>query len=189
MAVQTLTITGDGTRTGWDAEGYDYTRLQSDDGATSKIYSPTDGDLVSFAISNTSGLSGATINSVKVYGKVATLAAYDCDFFLGVRVSSTNYLSAGKTHNGTTYTLYSNTWTTNPNTSNAWTTAEIDAMEPLIEQNNQGAGLRFTYMYVEVDYTAGGSDVKSVNGVTQANIKSINGIATADIKSVNGITW
>lgn len=166
MAVQTLTITGDGAvRTGWDAEGYSYTRLQSDDGGTTVIYSPTINDVVSFALLDTSGLSGATINSVTVYAKVATLAAYNGNFQIGVRVSSTNYLSAQKTHNGTTYTLYSETFTTNPNTSSAWTTSDIDAMEPVLFKTTNGDGLRATYMYVEVDYTTGaGTSVKDIIG-------------------------
>jgi len=167
MATQTLTITGDGAvRTGWDAEGYDYTRLQSDDDGTSVIYSPSIDNIVSFALLDTSGLSGAAINSVKVYVKMATLAAYDGHIALGVRLSGTNYQGSEITHNGTTYTLYSTTWTTNPATSSAWTASEIDGMEPFIYKTTNGDGVRVTYLYVEVDYTAGSGVTVTPSAIT-----------------------
>lgn len=163
MATQALTVDGDGAiRTGWDAEGYDYTRLQSDDGNTSKIYSPTLNDVVSFSVTDTSGLFGATINFLEVFAKVATLAPYDAAFRLGVGVGSTNYFDSSINHFGDTYTLYSSVFTTNPATGLAWTTSELDDVEIVIIRDD-GDGLRVTYMYAEVDYTEdSGTVVKDV---------------------------
>lgn len=156
MATQTLTVTGEGGVTsGWADEGGDYTRVQSDDGDTTRLYTPTSGSTRTFAISDTSGLSGATINSVTVYAKVRNLNPIDSNNQLGVRISGVNYFSADKTNNGETYVLISHAMTTNPATGLAWTTSDIDSAEIAIRKNDAiGTGL--TYMYAEVDYTSGG---------------------------------
>lgn len=157
MAIQTLTVDGDGTTTsGWAAEGGTYTRLQSDDGDTTRLYTPTNNDVRQVTVTNTSGLSGATINSVKVYAKFRSLDPVSNLFQIGVRSGGTDYWSADKdTVSSTAYILFSETWATNPNTSSAWTTSEIDALEAGVKKTNAVGGA-VTYMYVEVDYTAGG---------------------------------
>lgn len=158
MAIQTLTLNADGAiTTGWRAEAGDYTRLQTDDGDTTRLYSPTNGDIATFALTDTSGLASATINSVTIYGKFRSLDPVSNTFQLGVRISGTNYWSANKdTVNVTTYVLFSNTWTTNPATSGAWTTTVIDALESGMQKSNAVGGA-MTYMYAEVDYTLGAS--------------------------------
>lgn len=156
--VQTLTVSGDGTRTGWDAEGYDYTRLQSDDDGTTKIYSPTANDIVTFALTDTSGLSGATIHSFTVYGKYSSLDPNTSNTMqLVVRHGGTNYFSPTMDTNpvSATYLMFSYTWTTNPGTGLAWTTSDLDAVQIGIKKIN-GAGGRASYFRGEVEYTAGG---------------------------------
>ena len=157
MAIETLTINGNGTTiSGWVAEGGDFTRIQSDDGDTSRLYSPVNNDVRQFAITNTSASTGATINSVTVYFKFRSLDPVSNTFQIGVRTGSTDYWSANKdTVNVTTYVLFSETWTTNPNTSSAWTSAQIDALEIGVRKTNAVGGA-ITYGYVEVDYTIGG---------------------------------
>jgi hypothetical protein len=51
-----------------------------------------------------------------------------CGFYLQIKTNSVFY-SVSKSLNATAWTWVSNTWTTNPNTSLAWTWAQINAME------------------------------------------------------------
>lgn len=157
MAIQTLTVDGDGTTTsGWAAEGGTYTRLQSDDGDTTRLYTPTTNDVRQVTLTDTSGLTGATINSLTVYAKFRSLDPVSNTFQIGVRTGGTDYWSADKdTVNVTTYVLFSNTWATNPNTSSAWTISDLDGVQAGLKKIN-GVGGACTYMYAEVDYTAGG---------------------------------
>lgn len=162
MAIQTLTVDGNGnTTSGWAAEGGDYTRVQSDDGDTTRLYTPTINDVRQFSLTDTVDLTGATINSVTVYAKYRSLDPVANTFQIGVRAGSTDYWSASKnTVNVTTYILFSETWTTNPNTTAAWTVSDLDALQVGVKKiNNVGGAV--TYVYAEVDYTAaaGGTTV------------------------------
>lgn len=158
MATQTLTVDGDGNNvSGWLAEGGSYASVQSDDGGTTKLYSPTLNDVRQFSLTATSGLSGAIINSVTPYVKLANIGAYSATTAIGVRTNSTDYWSGNKTTTDTTYTLFSEVWTTNPNTGLAWTVSDLDALQIGVKKTD-GNGTRITYAYAVVDYTdAGGS--------------------------------
>lgn len=157
MAIQTLTVDGDGnTTSGWAAEGGTYTRVQSDDGDTTRLYTPTDNDVRQFSLTATSGLTGATINSVTVYAKFRSLDPVSNLFQIGVRSGGTDYWSGNKdTVSSTSYILFSETWTTNPNTSAAWTVSDLDALQTGVKKTNSVGGA-VTYSYTEVDYTAAG---------------------------------
>lgn len=192
MAVQTLTVDGDGTTTsGFAAEGGDYTRVQSDDGDTTRLYTPTANDLRQFSLTATSGLEGATINSVTVYVKYRSLDPVSNTFQINIRTNGTDYFSANKdTDPSTSYILFSETWNTNPNTGSAWTVSELDALQCGAKKTNNVGGA-MTYVYVEVDYTAGGGDtsnIKKVSGVAHANLKKVSGVAEANIKKVSGVS-
>lgn len=152
--MQTLTVDGDGnTTSGWAAEGGTYTRLQSDDGDTTRLYTPTNGDVRQVTVTDTSGLSLLTINSVKVYAKFRSLDPVSNLFQIGVRVGITDYWSTDNdTVSSTSYILFSNTWTTSPATGLPWTSVEVDALQVGVKKTN-GVGGGVTYMYVEVDFT------------------------------------
>ena len=154
---QSLTVTGNGAViSGWGAEGGDCTRISSDDGDTTRLYSPTATDIRVCALTNPSIPSGSTINSVTVTAKVRSLDPVSNTFKICVRTASTNYCSATKdTNPTTTYQTITEIWATNPNTSAAWTTAQLDALEAGLEKTN-GVGMGWTYMIVDVDYTEGG---------------------------------
>jgi len=110
-----------------------------------------------------------TINSVtvKLYAKyILTSGTTDGTTYVKplIRVSDTNY---GDNQALTdTVALYSQTWTTNPYTSEAWTWTQIDALiagDSLTNYATDAKNYKSTYCYqlwVEVDYTAGGSSVK-----------------------------
>lgn len=104
---------------------------------------------------------GSTINSVTVYAYFRNNKTP-----LGGSTSANNAI---KTHSvlylgttwvpGTSYALFSDVWTTNPNTLAAWTIAEIDALQvgcKLRDVSNletADASARCTQIYVVVDYT------------------------------------
>lgn len=198
MAIQTLTVDGDGaTISGWAAEGGDFTRVQSDDGDTTRLYSPTANDVRQFSVTNTTGLTGATIASVVVYAKFRSLDPDPNTFQIGVRTGATDYWSASKdTVNVTTYVLFSETWATNPNTGTAWTVSDLDALQVGVKKIN-GVGGAVTYMYVEVNYTAGGGgaagQIKVYNGsvFVAKPVKVWNGTAwvTKPLKRYDGTNW
>lgn len=99
-------------------------------------------------------LTSANINSVTVYarmkhddGLIANAAWID------IKTGGTLY-TKGKTLT-TSWTLYSNTWTTNPNTGVAWTKADIDALQigATLQRATPGdhAG-KLTQIYAVIDY-------------------------------------
>lgn len=199
MAIQTLTVTGEGTYSpvGWGDEGGNYTRLQTDDGDTSRLYTPTNGSTRTLTHTPTSGLSGATINSVTVYVKVRNLNPIDSSQRLILRIGGVNYDRGNVTNSGTAYVLLSTSWTQNPATGAAWTAAAIDTAEFGMSKQD-GIGTGWTYAYMEVDYTGGGGggstgQVKvNVGGSFVAKpVKVWNGSSwvTKPLKRYNGTAW
>lgn len=153
MATLTLYPNGAGSAQGWDAEGGDYTRIDetSQDGDTTRLYSPTDNAIADFDLADPTTEEGA-INSVTVYIHTRGLDPVSNVVQLLVRLSSTNYLSADKTYNNTSYHDESNTWSTNPATSAAWTWAEVAALRAGMKRIS-GGGQTVTQLRVVVDYT------------------------------------
>lgn len=197
MPAQTLTVNGDGTNiSGWGAEGGTYAHLQSDDGDTTRLYSPTPNDVRQVALTDTSGLTGVTIDSVVVYAKFRSLDPVSNTFQIGIRTGATDYWSGDKdTVNATTYILFSNTWTTNPNTGVAWTISDLDALQIGVKKSN-GVGGAVTYMYAEINYTVGGGatgQMKVYNGTSfvPKPVKVWNGSAwtTKPLKRYDGTNW
>ena len=102
-----------------------------------------------------SGMSSGAINSVTVYNKSRAPFGWGGENVKTVlRTHSTDYF--GSVNSLTTnYTDYSTVYTTNPNTGNAWTWAEVDAME--IGTSLKGGGFIFagltTQVWAVIDYT------------------------------------
>jgi len=96
-----------------------------------------------------------TISSVKVY--VRCRASTTADLHAAetvIRTHSTDYFGT-YTLLPTSYTDYSTTYNVNPNTTNAWTWDEIDALEIGVRlYDNDDGEVRCTQVYVEVDYAA-----------------------------------
>lgn len=153
MATLTLRPNGAGAAQGWDAEGGDWQKVDesSGDGDTTRLYSPTANAVATFAHEDHTTQEGV-INSVTVYISTRGLDPISNVVQLAVRVSGTNYFSADKTYNNTSYHDESNTWSTNPNTSAAWTWAEVDALEAGMKRIS-GGGQAVTQVWIVVDYT------------------------------------
>lgn len=102
--------------------------------------------------------AGGTINSIKVIARIRKNVAgsNNATARLFLRISSTDY-DGDTLHNISpdgAYANYEQTWTTNPNTSAAWTDADLDALEAgLLLVAAGDAQVRFTQIYTEVDYT------------------------------------
>ncbi len=173
-STQTLTVSADGgVTTGWTAEGGDYTRVQSDDGDTTRLYTPNLSDIRTFAITDTSGLSGATINYVTIIARYKGIDPVPNTIQLGVRISSTNYWSGDLDGGGgQVYTFYAHTFYLDPSTSAAWTTTAIDAMEIGI-QNTNATGKAVTYMKAIVGYTAGAGAITKTQGAIARIAKTL----------------
>lgn len=100
-----------------------------------------------------------TINSVTVYcitralaaGKLITAITRPAIYESGVFSAPTT-----SANNPTSYTTYSQIWTTIPSTGNPWTKGDIDVLEIGIESVSSGTSMRMTQVYVVVDYTSSG---------------------------------
>jgi len=158
MATLTLRPNAAGATQDWNAEGGDYTRVDevTSDGDTTRLYSPTDNNVATFALDNSSGQSGI-INSVTVYINTKGIDPVSNTVQLAVRVSSTDYFSGTKTYNNTAYHEESNAWATNPNTAAAWTWAAVDALEAGMKRIG-GGGQAVTQVWIVVDYNAASLD-------------------------------
>lgn len=153
MATLTLRPNGAGFVMDWGAEGGDWQRVDesSSDGDTTRLYTPTANSVALFALENRTSELGV-INSVTVYLNIKGVDPIDNTTQVVIRTSSTNYFSADKTYNNTSYHLESNAWSTNPDTSAAWTWSEVDALQAGMKHIS-GGGQAVTQVYVEVDYT------------------------------------
>lgn len=155
MATLTLRPNGAGNQNGWNAEGGDYTRVDesSSDGDTTRLYSPTNNVVSTFAMGNHGSETG-TISSVEVFINTRGLDPISNVVQLAVRSGGTDYFSGNQTYNNTSYHEESYSWTTNPDTSSAWTWSEIDSMEAGMKRIS-GGGQAVTQVWAVVTYTAG----------------------------------
>jgi hypothetical protein len=107
-----------------------------------------------YNLTNHSG--SGTISKIIVHARVRDLTVGR----IAIKTGGTIYYS-GNLSAGATYENKSFDWTTNPQTTIAWTWDDIDALQAGIEL--PGTGGACTQLYVEVDYTAGGSSNLIVN--------------------------
>jgi hypothetical protein len=185
MATLTLRPNGAGNQQNWNAEGGDYTRVDesSSDGDTTRLYSPTDNAVATFALDDPTTQEGV-INSVTVYIYTRGLDPVSNTVQLAVRIASTDYFSSTQTYNNTSYHNESNVWTTNPNTGVAWTWADIIALEAGMKRIG-GGGQAVTQVWVEVDYTPAtweqeGFRFRNDDGYEASAVAAIRGSSKAD---------
>jgi hypothetical protein len=133
---------------------WNYVNEATSDGDSSYVYrDESSEDFDTYAMQD-SGMSTGAITQITVHivarvsGGSGTAREY-------IRIGGTNY------HNPTTHSLtssyveYTYTWTTNPNTSSAWTWPNIDALEcgVALSQSGSSGSARCTQVWLEVTYT------------------------------------
>jgi len=112
-----------------------------------------------YNIENSIGGGSDIINSVKVYARMKETGELQnaSSFKLVVKSGATVDEGTLQTCGTGTWTTYSDTWTINPDTGNAWTWAEIDSMQAgltvSVPYNGSSETLTITQVYVEVDST------------------------------------
>ena len=99
------------------------------------------------------------ITSVKVYYRIKKHPqSDDAEAKAAVKTHDTIYYGTAQ-NLSSSYTTYSYSWTTNPNTGSAWTWDEINDLEAGISVHGNvatgGTVFYFTQLYVEVEYDAG----------------------------------
>jgi hypothetical protein len=110
----------------------------------------------SFTLPNTS-LTGA-IESVRVYFRVSCQGAGGYYVKPFVYTHSAEYYGSQVVPASDVKTTYSETWSTNPNTGQPWTWAEVNALEPGLEMYSNGtsgslyAENKNYWLYVVVTY-------------------------------------
>jgi len=149
-------------------------------------YSLVEAEIDTYNLEDHSQGSG-TINSVTVYIRTrATSGTHAAEVV--IRTHGTDYFGNYTSPVPTSYTDISATWTTNPNTSSAWTWAEIDALEAGVKHYNQGAGsVRTTRVYVYVDY--GSSHEEEITADTWWTVPNLMGHSYSCFKNVTSIVY
>ncbi|MFC2025457.1 hypothetical protein ACFLTG_03505 [Chloroflexota bacterium] len=108
-----------------------------------------------------------------VYGKAA------------IKTHGTVYTGSEESTNSDTFVLKSYQWTNNPNTSSAWTWAEVDALQAGVELRTyyEVDESVCTQIYVIVNYTAGTYD--SPGTITSTNLLSAETVGSIDALEYN----
>ena len=103
-----------------------------------------------------SGMSG-TITEVKVYVRVTGIGDATTKYRIALRTLGTTYYNTSANLPGS-WTLASNAWANNPNTSAAWTWSQINDLEIGIElyDNTGGANAECTQVYVKISFSSHG---------------------------------
>jgi hypothetical protein len=150
----TLTIrpNANGDTMQWTAEGGDYERVNEStaDGDTTRLYTPTDDHVALFNFTNPT--AAGVIHNVKVFVVVRGLDPVDQGTQVGVKVGSTEYWSATKSWNSTSYITLHHVWETNPGTSSAWTWSDINSLQAGLKRIS-GGGQAVTQVYMEILYS------------------------------------
>lgn len=155
---------------------------------TDYVSSPNSGNpntaLFNLESSATGGVSG-TILSFKAVIMTRENTSSTSATIITVKSGATS--SSSTTFNGTTSTQGRvRILNTDPNTSSAWTSSGIDAVEIGGIENN-AVITRMISALGYVLFQPATSAIKSVNGLAIASVKSKNGLAKASIKNINGL--
>jgi len=125
--------------------------LDTNDGDTS--YGESVGSSNDFYLEIDDSSKTSTINSVTVYivatrsGGVGTM-----NFNIGIKTNGSSYFDSGNIVSNTYETASGDTYSTNPQSSAAWTWSEINSLVAIVD-NTSSPYVRITELYVVVDYT------------------------------------
>ncbi|UCD36344.1 MAG: hypothetical protein JSU90_05805, partial [Nitrospiraceae bacterium] len=154
VQADTLTLHPSGTATGDNAtySSSAATDLDTNDGDTSYGSSAGSSNDYYLEIDDHTTESGV-INSVVVKTYARRDSAWGSSTFtIGIKTNGSSYFSGSNTSSSSSYALFTgDTYTTNPQTTSAWTWSEIDSLVAIIDHTNLTA-MRATELYVEVNY-------------------------------------
>lgn len=140
------------TNSGCNSGSYEWQCVDEDPANTGdNLYTSSKSVAESFGFTDT-GLTNEVINSVTLYYYGQRYSSSRYQFQPLIRASSTDYLGSVKTLTAS-YALYSQTYTTNPATSSAWTIAEVNALEAGMKSYSANYGGTIAQIYAVVDYT------------------------------------
>ncbi len=123
-----------------------------------------------------------SITSVTVhYRCYRNKSSNDDEIVALVKVGGTNYYGTAHVP-GTTFTDYSHTWTTNPDTSSAWVASDLDALIAGVQYRPQTSRWKMplTQIYVSVDYQV--EEEVSARGTVTSGSKLAFTAATSDVE-------
>jgi len=185
------------------------TNLDTNDGDTTRGTANGSGNDLYLDIDDTA-LTG-TIDNVQVKVVAAEGSGFSSapQFDIGLKTNGSTYFDGGHTQSSTSYSTFSGTtYSTNPQTTSAWTWAEINALVGIVDRTNSGNPIDVTELYVVVNYTPGDSTAPaastlSIDTITSSSIKldwtapgddASTGTASAyDIRystsSINAANW
>jgi RHS repeat-associated protein len=170
-----LRPTGPGSTSQWSRVGctanWDCVDEATPDGDATRVSTTANGATDLYAIQDLGG--SGTVNSVTVHAVAA--GSQSCEppplsCFAGLNLLVNGYASAKRTVDDFAYADVSATWTTNPATGQAWTVAEVNALQAGIKKAS-GYDVDVTQVYVVVN--VGNSVTYTVaNGPTGMNTLS-----------------
>jgi len=142
-----------------------------------------------------SGLTTETITSIDVRAACRSEGTANASITLGLRLSGTNSLAAAHTAIPTSDTNYTDLAIARPG-GGSWTVADLSTLQVAVIGNMlTSTGLRVFEVYVDINYTAGGStgQAKVWNGSSfvAKPVKVWNGssFVTKPLKRWNGTSW
>ena len=190
MATQILRPNGDGSETAIHSQypgitsHYDKVDEVTADNASTTVYTENtvyERDLYALPAHSDYGV----ISNIAISFRGMCISTTSGKIKAALRINSTTYDGTEKSFaSNNTWETFSQTYTTNPNSSNAWTWANIDDLEIGVSLKGDSKAQTFcTQVYVTVTYTKQWTG--TINGIT--NPAAICGVDTTDIAEVNGI--
>lgn len=192
----TLTADGEGTDIGGSYSGgaVNYTNINFPDDGDTSIWLVAGYALEyhSWTWTNPGLPLGSTINSVTIYWKCATYSGSNMNSVSYYRTGGNRYYSDSGVVGGT-YTTFSKTWATNPSTLSAWTESQVNSAEfGVVGQliGTPGDTVKYTYVYVVVDYTASTSPTVTTSAASSmaCTTATLNGNVTSDGGNTDNVT-
>lgn len=182
MAVVTLRPAGAGASTAWPSlTGTTHWQANSDN--TDATYSrnntstPRENDYTL----TSSGLTTETITSIDVRFRARSETTATGQIQPGLRLGGVNSLGTNQTAIPTTATDYTQTNIPRPG-GGSWTVADLATLQVVEIGSATSNGIRSFEMYVDVNYTAGGT-------TGQVKVYDGSSFAAKPVKAYNGSTW
>ncbi len=151
-----LSPNGQGAYSGWTNIGCSSSSEwqcvdESPANTSDNLYTSSKNIYESFAFQDTS-LTNEAINSVTLYFYGQRYSSRRYQFQPLIRTSGMNYLGSVKSLTSS-YALHSQAYTTNPATGQAWTIAQVNALEAGMKSYSSSYGGRIAQVYAVVDYS------------------------------------